>query len=42
MKLPYGILMLRAVAFFVMRTLDKIYEGEDIWGENEPWWDIDD
>jgi len=23
---------------FVMRLLDKIYEGEDIWGE-EPWWD---
>ena len=42
MSLPYKVVILRAVAFVVMRTLDKIYEGEDIWGENEPWWDVDD
>ena len=40
-KLPYEILVLRALAFFIMRTLDKIYEGEDIWGANETWWDIE-
>ena len=28
-----------AIMFFVMRLLDKIYEGEDIWGEDTPWWD---
>ena len=25
--------------FLFMRLLDKIYEGQDIWGESEPWWD---
>jgi len=27
--------------FFVMRLLDKIYEGEDIWGVEESWWDYE-
>jgi hypothetical protein len=29
-----------ACAFFLMRLLDKIYEGEDIWEEGSPWWDM--
>ncbi len=28
-----------AIMFFVMRLLDKIYEGEDIWETDAPWWD---
>tara|TARA_R100001594_G_scaffold5532_1_gene17030 strand:+ start:192 stop:359 length:168 start_codon:yes stop_codon:yes gene_type:complete len=40
-NLPYELLMIRALAFFIMRILDKIYEGEDIWGANETWWDIE-
>ena len=36
-KLSYSVLQIRALMFFSMRVLDKIYEGEDIWGEEEPW-----
>ena len=36
------VLQIRALMFFIMRLLDKIYEGKDIWGVDEPWWDTHD
>lgn len=41
-KLPNSILQIRALMFFTMRVLDKIYEGKDIWGKEELWWDNQD
>jgi hypothetical protein len=37
--LPYKYRVVIALLHFIMRLLDKIYEGEDIWGEETPWWD---
>ncbi len=37
--LPYKYRVAIAFLHFIMRLLDKIYEGEDIWGPEEPWWD---
>jgi hypothetical protein len=38
-QLPYKYRVAIAAMHFFMRLLDKIYEGEDIWGEETPWWD---
>ncbi len=39
MQLPYKYRVVIASMHFFMRLLDKIYEGEDIWGEETAWWD---
>jgi hypothetical protein len=37
--LPYKYRFSIACMHLLMRLLDKIYEGKDIWGDDEAWWD---
>ena len=40
MSLPYKYRLALALAHFVMRFMDKIYEGNDDWWGDAPWLDI--
>jgi len=35
--IPYKYVLLISFVFMIARVLDKIYEGEDVWGKDEEW-----